>query len=109
MKIAQSEIFGPIAPVIRFTDEAEAIRIANDTPFGLAAYFYARDLGRVWRVMAGLEYGMVAVNEGVLSTETAPFGGIKRPQPSGDSVCVPRCFVAQSRCEGSAFCADPAS
>jgi succinate-semialdehyde dehydrogenase/glutarate-semialdehyde dehydrogenase len=77
MQIAQSEIFGPIAPVIRFTDEAEAIRIANDTPFGLAAYFYARDVGRVWRVMAGLEYGMVAVNEGVLSTETAPFGGIK--------------------------------
>lgn len=77
MEIAQSEIFGPIAPVIRFTNEAEAIRIANDTPFGLAAYFYARDVGRVWRVMAGLEYGMVAVNEGALSTEIAPFGGIK--------------------------------
>ena len=57
--------------------QAEAIRIANDTPFGLAAYFYARDVGRVWRVMAGLEYGMVVVNEGVLSTEIAPFGGIK--------------------------------
>lgn len=77
MLIAQTEIFGPIAPIIRFTDEADAIRIANDTPFGLAAYFYARDVGRIWRVMAGLEYGMVAVNEGVLSTEIAPFGGIK--------------------------------
>ena len=77
MQIAKSEIFGPIAPVIRFTSEADAIRMANDTPFGLAAYFYARDVGRVWRVMAGLEYGMVAANEGVLSTEIAPFGGIK--------------------------------
>lgn len=77
MTIAQSEIFGPIAPVLRFADEAEAIAIANDTPFGLAAYFYARDIGRVWRVMEGLEYGMVAVNEGALSTEIAPFGGIK--------------------------------
>lgn len=77
MTIAQSEIFGPIAPVLRFADEAEAIAIANDTPFGLAAYFYARDIGRIWRVMEGLEYGMVAVNEGALSTEIAPFGGIK--------------------------------
>lgn len=77
MTIAQSEIFGPIAPVLRFADEAEAMAIANDTPFGLAAYFYARDIGRIWRVMEGLEYGMVAVNEGALSTEIAPFGGIK--------------------------------
>lgn len=77
MPIAQSEIFGPIAPVIRFSDEAEAIRLANDTPFGLAAYFYTRDVGRVWRVTGALEYGMVAINEGALSTEIAPFGGIK--------------------------------
>jgi succinate-semialdehyde dehydrogenase / glutarate-semialdehyde dehydrogenase len=77
MAIARQEIFGPIAPVIRFTDEAEAIRIANDTPYGLSAYFYARDIGRVWRVMEGLEYGMVALNDGMLSTEVAPFGGIK--------------------------------
>jgi succinate-semialdehyde dehydrogenase / glutarate-semialdehyde dehydrogenase len=77
MQIAQAEIFGPIAPVIRFSDEGEALRLANDTPFGLAAYFYSRDVGRIWRVMSGLEYGMVAVNEGALSTEVAPFGGVK--------------------------------
>jgi len=78
MDIANSEIFGPVAPIMTFTDEGEAIRIANDTPFGLAAYFYARDLGRVWRVMEALEYGMVGINEGILSSEVAPFGGIKQ-------------------------------
>ena len=78
MDIVRQEIFGPVAPVIRFADEAEAIRIANDTPYGLAAYFYARDLGRVWRVTEALEYGMVAANDGILSTEVAPFGGIKQ-------------------------------
>lgn len=78
MAIATSEIFGPVVPVIRFKDEDEAVRIANDTPYGLAAYFYARDLGRVWRVMEALEYGMVGVNDGILSTEVAPFGGIKQ-------------------------------
>lgn len=77
MEIASKEIFGPVVPIIRFGDEAEAIRIANDTPYGLAAYFYARDLGRVWRVTEQLEYGMVAANDGILSTELAPFGGIK--------------------------------
>jgi len=77
MEIANSEIFGPVAPIIRFKDEADAIRIANDTPYGLAAYFYARDVGRVWRVAEGLEYGMVGVNTGILSTEVAPFGGVK--------------------------------
>lgn len=78
MGIVQDEIFGPVAPVIRFKDEAEAISIANDTIYGLAAYLYSRDLGRVWRVMEKLEYGMVAINEGILSTETAPFGGVKQ-------------------------------
>jgi succinate-semialdehyde dehydrogenase/glutarate-semialdehyde dehydrogenase len=78
MDIAVHEIFGPVAGVIRFETEEEAIRIANDTPFGLAAYFYARDMGRIWRVMEALEYGMVAVNDGILSTEVAPFGGIKQ-------------------------------
>jgi succinate-semialdehyde dehydrogenase/glutarate-semialdehyde dehydrogenase len=78
MAIASSEIFGPVVPLIRFKDEDEAVQIANDTPFGLAAYFYARDLGRVWRVMEALEYGMVGVNDGIISTEVAPFGGIKQ-------------------------------
>lgn len=78
MRIAQEEIFGPVSTLIRFDTEAEAIAIANDTPYGLAAYFYANDLSRVWRVMEALEYGMVGVNEGVISTEIAPFGGIKQ-------------------------------
>ncbi len=77
MRVYQEEIFGPIAPIFSFKDEAEAIQMANDTEYGLAAYFYARDLGRVWRVMEGLEFGMVAINEGVLSTELTPFGGVK--------------------------------
>jgi len=78
MDIANSEIFGPVAPLMTFSDEAQAIRMANDTPFGLAAYFYARDLGRVWRVMEALEYGMVGINDGIVSSEVAPFGGIKQ-------------------------------
>ena len=78
MEIARTEIFGPVTSVIRFSSEAEAIRLANDTPYGLAAYFYARDVGRIWRVMEGLEFGMVAVNDGILSSEVAPFGGIKQ-------------------------------
>jgi succinate-semialdehyde dehydrogenase / glutarate-semialdehyde dehydrogenase len=78
MTISREEIFGPVATLTRFTDEAEAIAMANDTIFGLAAYFYARDLGRVVRVSEALEYGMVAVNDGILSTEVAPFGGVKQ-------------------------------
>lgn len=77
MKMAKEEIFGPVAPLFRFRDEAEAIRMANDTEYGLAAYFYARDIGRIWRVAEGLEYGMVSANDGMLTTETAPFGGVK--------------------------------
>ncbi len=77
MKIATEETFGPVAPLFRFSDEAEAIRLANDTPFGLAAYLYARDVGRIWRVTEALEFGMVSVNEGIFSTEVAPFGGVK--------------------------------
>jgi len=77
MACAKEEIFGPVAPVFRFETEAEAIQMANDTEFGLAAYFYARDLGRVWRVSEGLEYGIVGINEGIISTEVAPFGGVK--------------------------------
>jgi succinate-semialdehyde dehydrogenase/glutarate-semialdehyde dehydrogenase len=77
MQIAHEETFGPVAPLFRFQDEAQAIRLANDTEFGLAAYFYARDLGRVWRVAEGLEYGMVGINTGLISTAEAPFGGMK--------------------------------
>ena len=78
MRIAKEEVFGPVAPVFRFKTEADAIRMANDTEFGLAAYFYARDIGRVWRVGEALEYGMVGVNSGIISTAVAPFGGVKQ-------------------------------
>lgn len=77
MRIAQEEIFGPVATLIPFAEEESVIQMANDTPFGLAAYFYSRDVGRVWRVSEALEYGMVGINEGIISTEVAPFGGIK--------------------------------
>ncbi|KQV21020.1 NAD-dependent succinate-semialdehyde dehydrogenase [Pseudomonas sp. Root329] len=77
MKVAQDETFGPLAAVFRFATEAEAIHMANDTEFGLAAYCYTRDLGRAWRMSEALEYGMVGINEGLISTEVAPFGGIK--------------------------------
>ncbi|MEE4301869.1 MAG: NAD-dependent succinate-semialdehyde dehydrogenase [Pseudomonadales bacterium] len=77
MRVFREETFGPVAPLFRFETEEEAVHLANDTEYGLAAYFFARDLGRVWRVTEALEYGMVAVNEGVLSTEVAPFGGMK--------------------------------
>jgi succinate-semialdehyde dehydrogenase/glutarate-semialdehyde dehydrogenase len=77
MAFATEEIFGPIAPVFRFKKEQEAIDLANATEFGLASYFYARDIGRIWRVAEGLEYGMVCINDGILSTEVAPFGGMK--------------------------------
>ena len=77
MRIAQEEIFGPVATLIPFQTESEVIAMANDTPSGLAAYFYSKDIGRVWRVSEALEYGMVGINEGLISTEVAPFGGIK--------------------------------
>ncbi len=78
MAIAQTEIFGPIAPLLRFDDDDEAVTLANATEYGLAAYVFGQRLNRVWRVVEGLEYGMVAVNSGVLSTEVAPFGGVKQ-------------------------------
>ncbi|WP_428609021.1 NAD-dependent succinate-semialdehyde dehydrogenase [Sedimenticola sp.] len=77
MRIACEETFGPVAPLFKFKTEQEAINLANDTPFGLASYFYARDIGRVWRVAEALETGMVGINEGIISTAVAPFGGIK--------------------------------
>ena len=87
--ILQEEIFGPVAPLVRFDTEAEAIALANDTPYGLAAYFYGRDIARVWRVAEQLEYGMVGINEGIISTELAPLAAsrsrasVVKGQPRG--------------------------
>lgn len=77
MRMSREEIFGPVAPLFRFKGEEEALRMANDTEFGLASYFFSKDIGRVWRVSEALEYGMVGVNTGLISTEVAPFGGVK--------------------------------
>src|SRR5690606_24774796 len=78
MLVAREETFGPLAPLFRFETEEEAVAMANDTEFGLAAYFFTRDIGRSWRVGEALEYGMVGVNTGMISNEVAPFGGIKQ-------------------------------
>lgn len=78
MKVAREETFGPLAPLFRFKNDDDVIRMANDTEFGLAAYFYSRDVGRIWRVAEQLEYGMVGINTGILSNEAAPFGGVKQ-------------------------------
>ena len=77
MKVAREETFGPLAPLFRFETDDEAVQLANDTEFGLAAYFYSRDIGRIWRVAERLEYGIVGINTGLISTEVAPFGGMK--------------------------------
>lgn len=77
MDIASEEIFGPVSPLYRFESDEEAIALANDTPFGLASYLYSRDIGRIWRAAEALEYGLVGINEGIISTEVAPFGGMK--------------------------------
>jgi succinate-semialdehyde dehydrogenase/glutarate-semialdehyde dehydrogenase len=77
MAVAREETFGPVAPLFRFHTEKEAIRLANDTPYGLAAYFYTRDLSRTWRVAEALEYGIVGVNAGLVAAAAAPFGGVK--------------------------------
>lgn len=77
MIVAREETFGPVSPIFRFKTDNEAIQMANDTEFGLAAYFYTRDLGRAWKISEALEYGIVGVNEGIISTEVAPFGGVK--------------------------------
>ncbi len=77
MAVFRNEIFGPVAPVVRFSTEQEVIAMANDTEFGLASYFYTRDIGRIWRVAEALEYGIVGINEGIISNEMAPFGGVK--------------------------------
>jgi len=75
--VASEETFGPVAGIARFESEADAVRQANDTPYGLASYFYSRDVGRIWRVSEALEYGIVGINTGMISTEVAPFGGFK--------------------------------
>jgi succinate-semialdehyde dehydrogenase/glutarate-semialdehyde dehydrogenase len=77
MRVFKEEIFGPVAPLFTFKTEEEAIKMANDTEYGLACYFYSRDIGRIWRVGEGLEYGIVGINEGIISNEMAPFGGVK--------------------------------
>ena len=77
MRVFREEIFGPIAPLFKFETEEEAVQMANDTEFGLACYFYSRDIGRIWRVAENLEYGIVGINEGIISNEMAPFGGVK--------------------------------
>ncbi len=77
MRVFREEIFGPVAPLIKFSSEEEAIAMANDTEFGLACYFYSRDVGRIWRVGEALEYGIVGINDGIISNEMAPFGGVK--------------------------------
>ncbi|MHA3904923.1 NADP-dependent succinate-semialdehyde dehydrogenase [Castellaniella sp. WN] len=78
MRLAREETFGPLAPLFRFSDDADVVRMANDTEYGLAAYFYSRDIGRVWRVAEALEYGMVGINTGLISNEAVPFGGVKQ-------------------------------
>jgi succinate-semialdehyde dehydrogenase/glutarate-semialdehyde dehydrogenase len=78
MSVAREETFGPLAPLFRFETEAEVIEMANDTEFGLAAYFFSNDVRRVWHVAEALEYGMVGMNTGLISTEVAPFGGVKQ-------------------------------
>ncbi|MGL4683139.1 MAG: aldehyde dehydrogenase family protein, partial [Hafnia alvei] len=87
MRIAHEETFGPVAPLFRFRDEAEAIRLANQTESGLAAYFYSRDIGRIYRVAEALESGMVGINEGLISNEVAPFGGIKQSGLGREGSC----------------------
>jgi succinate-semialdehyde dehydrogenase/glutarate-semialdehyde dehydrogenase len=77
MMVAREETFGPVAPLFKFKSEADVVGMANDTPFGLAAYFYSRDIGRVWRVAEALECGIIGINEGIISSEVAPFGGVK--------------------------------
>src|ERR1700757_2416566 len=78
MVITKEETFGPVAPLYRFKSEDDAVLMANDTEFGLASYFYSRDIGRIWRVAEALEYGMVGVNTGLITPEVAPFGGVKQ-------------------------------
>jgi succinate-semialdehyde dehydrogenase/glutarate-semialdehyde dehydrogenase len=78
MLITYEETFGPVAPVIPFDNDDEVVKLANNSQYGLASYFYSRDIGRIWKVAEALEYGMVGVNTGIMSNEVAPFGGVKQ-------------------------------
>jgi succinate-semialdehyde dehydrogenase/glutarate-semialdehyde dehydrogenase len=78
MKVSREETFGPVAPLFRFQTDEEVVQLSNDTEFGLASYFYTRDIGRIWRTAEGLEYGIIGINTGLISTEVAPFGGVKQ-------------------------------
>ncbi len=78
MSFLREELFGPVAPIVRFSTDEQLIHQANDTIYGLAAYFYSRDITRIWQVAEALEYGMVGINEGIISSELAPFGGVKQ-------------------------------
>jgi succinate-semialdehyde dehydrogenase / glutarate-semialdehyde dehydrogenase len=78
MEVLSEEIFGPVAPIVRFSSDAEVVKLANDSIYGLAAYFFSRDIGRIWRVAEQLEYGIVGINTGLISNEVAPFGGVKQ-------------------------------
>jgi len=102
MRFATEETFGPVAPLFRFNDEAEAIAAANATEFGLAAYFYSRDIGRVWRVSEALEYGMVGINTGLISNEIAPFGGVKQSGlgREGSKYGIEECLEIKYLCMG---------
>src|SRR3546814_679712 len=84
MRVMKEETFGPMAPILRFGTEADVVRMANDTEFGLAAYFYSRDIGRVWRVAEGLEYGIVGIKPGIISNEVEQFGGMKESGVGSD-------------------------
>ena len=102
MILAREETFGPVAPLFRVNTDEEAIRLANDTEFGLAAYVYTRDLARSWRVTEALEYGIVGLNTGLISTEVAPFGGVKESGigREGSQVRNPGVHRAQVRVRG---------
>lgn len=100
MKVAKEETFGPLAPVFRFKTDEEVIGWANDTEFGLAAYFYARDIGRVWKTAEQLEYGIVGINEGIISTEVAPFGDMKESGREGSKHGIDDYFETKCLCMG---------
>jgi succinate-semialdehyde dehydrogenase/glutarate-semialdehyde dehydrogenase len=109
MRIAKEEVFGPVAPLFKFSSDDEVVDLANDTEFGLAAYFYSRDIGRIWKVAEALEYGMVGINTGIISEEAAPFGGVKQSGlgREGSHFGIDDYLIIKYLCLGVA-CAPPA-